>query len=517
MLRSLVGSEMCIRDRNKSSSLLTGSDEKQVAALSRLSPGAKDQRSSINSPAPDASLCHDLKYQDPELGAMRVRELEALEGARRVQLQLDQAEQRLAELEKEVGTGGESSVGSQKEMVEMRAQVRTAMAAQMEAQHQVLELQDQLQSSQSKSRDSPSVPLAADSRTKLQDTFKDLSRELNKATEEAATARAQLMSLQKQMEHNTKQAEAATEEIARLKAEVTRAQNDAEYQCSRAEEALATGQFASSVAEAAQEEATALEAELAQVRSQVAILTKVVVEQKEAILSKQAETLNMRQAALEVQRCWEQNAMQVSAECSAEVRELRGLLETSEEAKQSVQSVASRASSKMAEELNAVRDLAAKTCEALREDNQTLEAELIAKSQQLMEHEQLAAKQSARWREERLALQKQVELQNHEIRKTLAQVAQVEQRVQADTTALEQENTDLSSSKRDLALENHNLGQQLKEIQKAYYVPVSYTHLRAHETPEHLVCRLLLEKKKNKLIMTKVTYLHIKLYETYRT
>ena len=28
-------------------------------------------------------------------------------------------------------------------------------------------------------------------------------------------------------------------------------------------------------------------------------------------------------------------------------------------------------------------------------------------------------------------------------------------------------------------------------------IPVSYTHLRAHETPEHLVCRLLLEKKKN--------------------
>eukprot|EP00658_Telonema_sp_P-2_P041302 TRINITY_DN29528_c0_g1_i1.p1 TRINITY_DN29528_c0_g1~~TRINITY_DN29528_c0_g1_i1.p1 ORF type:complete len:564 (-),score=203.78 TRINITY_DN29528_c0_g1_i1:2-1693(-) len=30
------------------------------------------------------------------------------------------------------------------------------------------------------------------------------------------------------------------------------------------------------------------------------------------------------------------------------------------------------------------------------------------------------------------------------------------------------------------------------------YEAVSYTHLRAHETPEHLVCRLLLEKKKNK-------------------
>src|SRR5678816_2424085 len=29
-------------------------------------------------------------------------------------------------------------------------------------------------------------------------------------------------------------------------------------------------------------------------------------------------------------------------------------------------------------------------------------------------------------------------------------------------------------------------------INSSYY-PVSYTHLRAHETPEHLVCRLLLE------------------------
>ena len=28
---------------------------------------------------------------------------------------------------------------------------------------------------------------------------------------------------------------------------------------------------------------------------------------------------------------------------------------------------------------------------------------------------------------------------------------------------------------------------------------VSYTHLRAHETPEHLVCRLLLEKKNQSL------------------
>ena len=28
-------------------------------------------------------------------------------------------------------------------------------------------------------------------------------------------------------------------------------------------------------------------------------------------------------------------------------------------------------------------------------------------------------------------------------------------------------------------------------------IPVSYTHLRAHETSLHLVCRLLLEKKKS--------------------
>eukprot|EP00658_Telonema_sp_P-2_P082423 TRINITY_DN8713_c0_g1_i13.p1 TRINITY_DN8713_c0_g1~~TRINITY_DN8713_c0_g1_i13.p1 ORF type:complete len:358 (+),score=65.26 TRINITY_DN8713_c0_g1_i13:192-1265(+) len=35
-----------------------------------------------------------------------------------------------------------------------------------------------------------------------------------------------------------------------------------------------------------------------------------------------------------------------------------------------------------------------------------------------------------------------------------------------------------------------------------HHHPVSYTHLRAHETPEHLVCRLLLEKKKKKTQLT---------------
>ena len=37
---------------------------------------------------------------------------------------------------------------------------------------------------------------------------------------------------------------------------------------------------------------------------------------------------------------------------------------------------------------------------------------------------------------------------------------------------------------------------------QVYLNPVSYTHLRAHETVLDLVCRLLLEKKKNKLIIT---------------
>eukprot|EP00658_Telonema_sp_P-2_P071950 TRINITY_DN61143_c0_g1_i1.p1 TRINITY_DN61143_c0_g1~~TRINITY_DN61143_c0_g1_i1.p1 ORF type:complete len:552 (-),score=211.72 TRINITY_DN61143_c0_g1_i1:10-1665(-) len=39
---------------------------------------------------------------------------------------------------------------------------------------------------------------------------------------------------------------------------------------------------------------------------------------------------------------------------------------------------------------------------------------------------------------------------------------------------------------------------QVMEATGCTFKTVSYTHLRAHETPEHLVCRLLLEKKKKK-------------------
>ena len=44
-------------------------------------------------------------------------------------------------------------------------------------------------------------------------------------------------------------------------------------------------------------------------------------------------------------------------------------------------------------------------------------------------------------------------------------------------------------------------GQVLSELdgESITLVSVSYTHLRAHETVLDLVCRLLLEKKKNKL------------------
>ena len=36
-----------------------------------------------------------------------------------------------------------------------------------------------------------------------------------------------------------------------------------------------------------------------------------------------------------------------------------------------------------------------------------------------------------------------------------------------------------------------------RTIATASHITVSYTHLRAHETDQYLVCRLLLEKKKN--------------------
>ena len=39
-------------------------------------------------------------------------------------------------------------------------------------------------------------------------------------------------------------------------------------------------------------------------------------------------------------------------------------------------------------------------------------------------------------------------------------------------------------------------------------IPVSYTHLRAHETVLDLVCRLLLEKKKKHHTTATIIYIH---------
>src|SRR5659263_668901 len=45
--------------------------------------------------------------------------------------------------------------------------------------------------------------------------------------------------------------------------------------------------------------------------------------------------------------------------------------------------------------------------------------------------------------------------------------------------------------------QNNSFCPCVKHIGQYGNIPVSYTHLRAHETRHDLVCRLLLEKKKN--------------------
>src|SRR5678815_2744516 len=46
-----------------------------------------------------------------------------------------------------------------------------------------------------------------------------------------------------------------------------------------------------------------------------------------------------------------------------------------------------------------------------------------------------------------------------------------------------------------VALDGTRIRANASKQKSMSYRTVSYTHLRAHETPEHLVCRLLLEKK----------------------
>src|SRR5450759_4158159 len=52
----------------------------------------------------------------------------------------------------------------------------------------------------------------------------------------------------------------------------------------------------------------------------------------------------------------------------------------------------------------------------------------------------------------------------------------------------------------------------INEITNGTETPVSYTHLRAHETRHDLVCRLLLEKKKTKTGKTKKEMLKFSIF-----
>ena len=66
---------------------------------------------------------------------------------------------------------------------------------------------------------------------------------------------------------------------------------------------------------------------------------------------------------------------------------------------------------------------------------------------------------------------------------------------QMDVTWKDSMETLTGHSKRE-AIGTRNYQDLLNKSVPSLPIPVSYTHLRAHETPEHLVCRLLLEKKK---------------------
>ena len=57
-------------------------------------------------------------------------------------------------------------------------------------------------------------------------------------------------------------------------------------------------------------------------------------------------------------------------------------------------------------------------------------------------------------------------------------------------------NTGYTSSELDYFIKDSSAKIIIVDKNVENIIAVSYTHLRAHETPEHLVCRLLLEKKK---------------------
>eukprot|EP00658_Telonema_sp_P-2_P081762 TRINITY_DN8473_c0_g2_i1.p1 TRINITY_DN8473_c0_g2~~TRINITY_DN8473_c0_g2_i1.p1 ORF type:complete len:317 (-),score=116.06 TRINITY_DN8473_c0_g2_i1:114-1064(-) len=66
----------------------------------------------------------------------------------------------------------------------------------------------------------------------------------------------------------------------------------------------------------------------------------------------------------------------------------------------------------------------------------------------------------------------------------------------AAAAAREQEREAAARARADAAAAAARAQEERERQEKVRVETVSYTHLRAHETPEHLVCRLLLEKKK---------------------
>ena len=62
--------------------------------------------------------------------------------------------------------------------------------------------------------------------------------------------------------------------------------------------------------------------------------------------------------------------------------------------------------------------------------------------------------------------------------------------------------TDRAFAGADTLATSYALATAIKKIND-YDITVSYTHLRAHETGRNLVCRLLLEKKKNRHLLEK--------------
>ena len=222
--------------------------------------------------------------------------------------------------------------------------------------------------------------------------------------------------------------------------------------------------FADDPEPAAPEQATGTETDLEMTRA-------FIKEKHEALESPRAveEVSDEELMTLAAARINEKADM-VGKKCQVEMQELRLMLEACRLEKQQVEEIGAHAASSMRAELSALHTKALEASRALQQDNDLLEAELLAKENELKHAQENSTRERSTWREERWKLMNEVEQQNKEVCETLAHVSSVETRLHKDTTALEHENTELAVSKKDLVEENDKLTAQLKETQKAYYV-----------------------------------------------